>query len=196
MATAPVKLQIPMAVGSVRILDSKSVVSAPPVLDSRETAEMKKKFSLLCEALHKSVEQIDRYGQNLFAIHRDKIVHLAIQIAARILAREIEDGQYNMEDILVKAIEHAPLGQPMDIRLNPEDLKTCETWLKDQQASLNREIKLSADWSIQRAECVVHMPQGIMEYRIEEHLRQIEAAMMKQNSIAQIEEQKNKDTTV
>ena len=190
MATAAIQLQIPMAVGSVRVFDPKSTAFTP-VSDSREMAEIKKRFILLCEAVNKSVEQIDKYSQNLFAVHRDKLVQLAVQIAARILAREIEDGQYKMENILAQAIEHAPLGQSIEIHLNPEDIKTCETWLKEQQASLNREIKLAADWSVQRAECVVHMPQGIMEYRIEEHLRQIEAAMLKQNSTAENNIQKD-----
>jgi flagellar assembly protein FliH len=193
MATAAVKLQIPMAVGSIQILDPKADMSSAAA-DSRQTAELKNKFSRLGEAMNKAVEQIDAYGQNLFAIHRDKIVHLAVQIAARILARQIQDGQYAMENILVQAIEHAPPGQAIEVHLNPDDLKTCETWLKDQQAGLSREIKLTADWSVQRAECVVHTPDGIMEYRIEEHLRQIEAAMIKQNSTAESKTQK--DTTV
>jgi flagellar assembly protein FliH len=184
MTSATIKLQIPLSVGSVQVLGSNAPVpeTAP---DGPETIEFKTKFNHLCEALNSAVEQIDAYGQNLFAIHRDQIVHLAVQIASRILAREIETGQYKMENILVAAIEHAPLGQAVEIHLNPEDFKTCEAWVKTEQASLGREIKLTQDWSVQRAECIVYTPEGIMEYRIEEHLRQIEAAMTKQNSMTE-----------
>jgi flagellar assembly protein FliH len=181
MKTTAVNLQIPLAVDSIVILNP-NVTASETISDSREITGSGKKLSQLHEALDKAVEQINTYGQNLFAIHRDQIVHLAVQIATRILAREIEEGQYKMESILAQAIEHAPLGQAVEIHLNPEDLKTCEAWLKNEQTSLSREIKLTGDGSVQRAECIVYTPEGIMEYRIEEHLKQIEAAMTKQNS--------------
>jgi flagellar biosynthesis/type III secretory pathway protein FliH len=184
MTPATIKLQIPLSVGSVRVLGSDAPV-AETVPDSPDTTQFKAKFDHLCDALNGAVEQINAYGQNLFAIHRDQIVHLAIQIASRILVREIETGQYKMENILVSAIEHAPFGQAVEIHLNPEDFKTCEAWVKTEQASLGREIKLTQDWSVQRAECIVYTPEGILEYRIEEHLRQIEAAMTKQNSMTE-----------
>jgi len=181
MKAAAVKLQLPLAVGTIQVLDLryKPAAREPDAEDTTQTAEPKKKLNRLCEALAKAVEQINLYGQNLFAAHREKIVHLAVQIAARILAREIEQGHYEMENILAQVIEHAPLSQVVEIRLNPEDLKTCEAWLKNEQAPLDHEIKLVADESIGRAECAVHTPEGIVEYRIEEHLRQIEAAMAK-----------------
>jgi flagellar biosynthesis/type III secretory pathway protein FliH len=184
MIPATIKLQIPLSLGSVQVLDTDA-----PVFETAsggpETMDFNTKLSPLCDALNRAVEQINTYGQNLFAIHRDQIVHLAVQIAARILVREIETGQYKMENILASAIEHAPLGQAVEIHLNPEDFKTCQAWIKNEQASLGREIKLTQDWSVQRAECIVYTPEGIMEYRIEEHLRQIEAAMTKQNSMTE-----------
>jgi flagellar assembly protein FliH len=182
MKTAAVNLQIPLAVGSIRILNP-NITNSETIADSREVAEMKRKLDQLSKALDKAVEQIDTYGQNLFVIHRDKIVHLAVQIAARILAREIEEGHYEMENILTQAIAHAPLGQAVEIHLNPEDLKTCEAWLENEQTALSHEVKLTADGSVPRAECIVLTPEGIMEYRINEHLKQIESAMTKQNSM-------------
>jgi flagellar biosynthesis/type III secretory pathway protein FliH len=182
MKPTAVKLQIPLSVGSVQVVTPDAPLSetAP---SSPVNPEFKKKFSSLCDALNRAADDVNAYGQNLFAIHRDQIVHLAVQIAARILAQEIETGQYKMENILATAIEHAPAGQTIEIHLNPEDYKTCEAWLKNEQTSLSREIKLTQDSSIQRAECIVYTPEGIMEYRIEEHLRLIEAAMIKQNSM-------------
>jgi flagellar biosynthesis/type III secretory pathway protein FliH len=181
MKPASVKLQVPLSFGSVQVL-TRDAPASETACSVPETLESNNKFNSICDALNRAVEDIDTYGQNLFAIHRDQIVHLAVQIAARILAREIEAGQYKMENILAAAIEHAPVGQTIEIHLNPDDFKACEAWLKNEQAALSRQIKLAQDWSVQRAECIVYTPDGIMEYRIEEHLRQIEAAMKKQNS--------------
>jgi flagellar assembly protein FliH len=187
MKMVPLKLQIPLSVGSVKIVNPDMPISQPVMAEpERVETSSSPKLTQLCDVLNKAVDDISMYGKNLFAIHRDQIVHLAVQIAARILAREIQTGQYEMEKIIVSAIEHAPAGQTIEIHLNPEDFKTCEAWLKNQQASLSQEIKLTGDWSVQPAECIVYTPEGIMEYRIEEHLRQIEAAMLKQNSTAEI----------
>jgi flagellar biosynthesis/type III secretory pathway protein FliH len=179
MTPAAVKLQLPLAVGTVRVLNpnAKSRDKTAAADDAVITEEMKKNMDSLRESLNQAVEKINLYGLNLFATHREKIASLAVQIAARVLAKEIEQGHYEMEKILTQAIREVPAGQIVEIRLNPKDLKTCEQYLKNESITSGQEIKLTADASVGQAECVVHTHEGILESRIEEHLRQIEAAM-------------------
>jgi flagellar biosynthesis/type III secretory pathway protein FliH len=179
MKPAAIKLHLPLAIGTVWVLDSnaRSRDRTASAEDTAPTEEMKRNMDSLREALRQAAGKINQYGLNLFATHREKIASLAVQIAARVLAKEIEQGHYEMEKILSQAISEAPVGQIMEIRLNPKDLKTCEQYLKNESITPGQEIKLTADASVGQAECVVHTPEGILESRIEEHLRQIEAAM-------------------
>jgi flagellar biosynthesis/type III secretory pathway protein FliH len=173
-----IALRVGKTIGSVKTLSAAEVLEKTAVAaGAKELAAMKAQLQSLCQALNDAVQQTEQYSRMLFAIHREQIIHLAVQIASRVLAHEIQRDNYQIETILTEAITATPGGSILEIRLNPEDLKTSEQSLQSGRDSVHQNITLTADWSIGKAQCIVVTTEGLIEYTIEEHLRQIEAAL-------------------
>lgn len=174
-----VKVQLGTAIGAVSVMGpgSESPQKAAAAVQAKELAAQKTRVESLCQALSKAIQTAETYGHNLFVSHREQLIHLAVQIASRILARDIAKGDYQIDQILTQAIQQTASGPILEIRLNPDDLKTYEEILKNGQGSIGQDVKITPDWSVGQAECVVETPQGTMECRIQDHLRQIETAL-------------------
>jgi hypothetical protein len=73
MNPTTVKLQLPLAVGTIRVLDAngKGRDKAPVVEDTALNEEMRKDVAVLCKALGEATEKVNLYGRNLFAVHRE-----------------------------------------------------------------------------------------------------------------------------
>ncbi len=172
-------LQLDSAIGAIRILDAGAATpdKAAAAAAAKETTALKSRLESLGQALQQAVQTVEAHGRSLFVSHREQLIHLSIQIASRIVARDIEKGQYEIGKILTQAIQQNASGPVLEIRLNPDDLKTCEELIKNGQLLIGQEVKLSPDWSVGRAECVVETADGTMECTIQEHLRQIETAL-------------------
>jgi flagellar biosynthesis/type III secretory pathway protein FliH len=155
--------------------DSAATVNSAAA--NKELAAMKNKFQSACQALNAAAQQTEQYGQRLFAVHREQIIHLAVQIASRILATQIERNDYQIQNILTEALSATPGGSILEIRINPDDLKTYEQAVQGGQPGIHENITLTADWSVGKAECIVITNEGLVEFTMVEHLRQIEAAM-------------------
>jgi flagellar assembly protein FliH len=175
---ATITLQIGKTIGSIQTLaPAEAAQKATAAIDAKEIVGLKNRLESLCQTVNLAARETEMYGQRLFAAHREQIVRLAIQIASRILVREIEQGQYQIERILTEAIATTPGGSILEIRINPDDLKTYDELVKAGTAGIEANIKLTADWSIGKAECVVVTTEGLVECTMQEHLRQIDAAL-------------------
>lgn len=175
---ATILLQVGKTIGSVQMLaPAETAQRASSAMDAKEIAGLKSRLESLCQAVNLAARETEVYGQRLFAAHREQIIRLAIQIASRILVREIEQGQYQIERILTEAIATTPGGSILEIRMNPDDLKTYEELVRSGSAEIEANVKLTADWSIGKAECVIVTTEGLVECTMQEHLRQIDAAL-------------------
>jgi flagellar biosynthesis/type III secretory pathway protein FliH len=175
---ATITLQFGRNIGSVQTLAPAEIAkNTAAASDAKEIAGLKNKLESLCQAVNLAAKETESYGKRLFAAHREQIIRLAIQIASRILVRDVEQGQYQIERILTEAIATTPGGSILEIRMNPDDLKTYEEIVKNGSAEIDADIKLTADWSIGKAECVVITTEGLVECTMQEHLRQIEMAL-------------------
>lgn len=175
---ATIALRVNRAIGSVQTLDaSPRPEQAAAASGTKELAAMKSRMQSACEALTAAAQQTEQYGQRLFAVHREQIIRLAIEIASRIVAHRVEQNDYAIETILSEAIAIVPGGSILEIRVNPDDLKTYEQSVQSGLAGVPESIKLVADWSIGKAECIVVTNEGLIEWTRQEHLRQIEAAL-------------------
>ncbi len=172
-----VQLQSDSPISSVALIDPPEPRSKTPAPAAQTEAE-NKKIRQAARALEQAAGDIREYGRQLVGSHREQLIRLSIEIAAKVLAKEIHDRNYDMERILSQALEEVPKGKPVTVKLNPEDLKTCQQTLSQPSSGPPESIQLTADWTVRPGECIVQTEQGVIEWIIEDHLKRISAALL------------------
>jgi flagellar biosynthesis/type III secretory pathway protein FliH len=129
-----------------------------------------------CHLLEEMAARLEQLYREIFSSHHEAIARLAVEIARKILMRNISDGDYQIESIIKEALKNAPESSHTVVRLNPLDLANLQNLQAASQTSLG-DVQLTADTGIGRAECVVENPKGMIKVLIEEHLEQIGKAL-------------------
>lgn len=176
MKTLIVQLPSTAPISSASLIDPPKHPAQPAA--HPEPAVPNRQIQQALEALRQAAEQMQESAMRLFASHREQIIRLSIEIAAKILAKDIHEQTYQMEAILQQALEGIPQDRPIAVRLNPKDLQTCQ----DRKGKIGAEqpslIRFIPDPSVRPAECIVESEQGIIEWIIDEHLKRIAEALL------------------
>lgn len=130
------------------------------------------------EALQGIIAKLGQLYDEIFAGHNEAIARLSVEIARKVLMRNITEGDYEIESIVKEALKNAPQSASLVVRLNPQDLTDLRK-LQDAGEATVSGIELTADANIGRAECVVESSKGVMKLLIDEHLEQISKALAK-----------------
>lgn len=167
-------------------LTTADVEPAPPCplpIDApRESDALRRQredLAQLCQTVGTLATRLNDLHQHTVAQHRSDIAKLAVEIARKILTRQIDEGAYDIRAIIEEALKRAPTRQNLVVRVNPEDLATCQQFQKENPGSQFAELDLVADWSVDRANCLVETPKGIVKSFVEEHLTRIAEALEK-----------------
>ncbi len=157
----------------------ESVIQAERTRMAAELERQKGRFSQSCQTVDAIAANLDKLYQDTMANHRADIVKLAVEIARKILKHKVSQGEYDIQAIVEEALKRAPTRQEIVIRLNPEDLPSCQRYQQENPGNSFAELVFTADWSIGRGECLVETPKGIVRSFIEEHLGHISEALQK-----------------
>lgn len=144
----------------------------------QELEAQKQLYRDACDTLHRAADRLERLYEDIFAGHSEAIARLSVEIARKVLLRNITDGDYQIESIIKEALTSIPERTGAFVRLNPQDLSDLQALQAAGDETLSG-VKLTADPAIGRAECVVESPKGIMKLLIDEHLEQISKALIK-----------------
>ncbi len=145
-----------------------------------QALEMQKTaFLQACQTLNGVAAKLNQFCDKIFAEHREEIARLSVEIARKILVQKVENRDYEIESIVKEALKNTPTRQDVVVHLNPEDLVQCQKAQQDEPAGILAGIKLVSDPNIERAECLVESPKGIIKSLINEHLEQISKALKK-----------------
>ncbi|MCK5566033.1 MAG: hypothetical protein KAJ07_12375 [Planctomycetes bacterium] len=128
-------------------------------------------------ALGRAVSELQALRNEVFSSHAEQIAKLSVQIARRILQKDIEDKKYDIENILEKVLKTVPSQQDIVIHLNPDDLARYNQAIGDEKPVFLSHAKMIGDPSVGCSECIVETDKGLIEYLIDEHLMQIENAL-------------------
>jgi len=134
-------------------------------------------FSQTCQTLKALTDKLNQFYDKLFAGHKEEIAKLSVEIARKILAQQVQNGDYEIESIVKEALKNAPTRQDVVVHLNPEDHLLCQKAQQDEPNGSFAGIKFVSDQNIGRAECLLETPKGIIESLIEEHLERISKAL-------------------
>ncbi len=143
----------------------------------KDTLAQKAAFSQACRILKALTDKLNQFYDTLFAGHKEEIARLSVEIARKILARQVQNGDYEIESIVKEALANAPTRQDVVVHLNPEDLILCQKAQQDEPSDALAGIKLVPDPNIGRAECLLETQKGIVESLIDEHLERIGKAL-------------------
>lgn len=178
--TGSVQISLEIPISSVSFVDDFESVSSDVDQSGVNEEQLKlqrEELSSVCRALGDAVLQVNATASELLSSQREQIVRLSVQIAEKILLREISSGNYEIEKIICEALKIAPSQQDVVVRVNPEDLGHYQEVSQDHANELPSDISLVGDPLIGRAECVVETKKGVVEYYIDEHLKQISQAL-------------------
>ena len=131
-----------------------------------------------CRTLEEITGRLNQFCREIFSSHHEAIARLSVEIARKVLRRNVSDGDYEIEAIIKEALKNAPQSTHTVVRLNPQDLTTLQK-LQESGQEIFSGVELAADPAIGRAEYVVENPKGIIKVLIDEHLEHISKALIK-----------------
>ena len=136
----------------------------------------KKRITQLISAVEKAAMEIDEIRKRAVKNNQKQIALLAIEIARKIIAGEIEEGKYDICAMIEKALQASPSRDEAMVRLNPADYATVEEIIKSGESNFEN-VKFEADSSILPAHCSVATSKGVVEYFIDEQLNSISKSL-------------------
>jgi len=146
---------------------------------SRDLTAEKGRLLALYQTLEGLCDKLSGFYEELFAGHSAKIADLAVEIARKILVREVEEGNYSIQSIVEETIKNSPTTANIVVRLNPADLSKLEKFRQQQNTKNFAGIEFAADPAVGAAECVLESPKGMVESLIEKQLQRIDEALKK-----------------
>ena len=182
-------LQLNMPIQSARIIHENAEPAAGPTAPNTPApAQDTQHVDALCNALRRAAENLEQYAEEMFLSHKEQIVRLSIEIASKILAKDRDEQNYDIEKIVSQALRKVPPSRQVTIRLNPNDLKTMQQLTNANRFTSPEGVHFTGDASVGPAESIIETDHGVIDSLIEEHLKQIADALLHTKDIVTKEE--------
>ena len=134
-------------------------------------------ISRLCRVLKRIVEDINIFYEKNISEHREAIARLSVEIARKILVKNIQERDYKIEDIIKEALKNVPVRKNIVICVNPQDYVELQKLRNEGSENILEGIETVSDAAIGPAECVIKTPKGTIRSLIDEHLERISQAL-------------------
>ncbi|MDH7599106.1 MAG: FliH/SctL family protein [Sedimentisphaerales bacterium] len=115
--------------------------------------------------------------QQLVASYKSQIARLAVEIARKILAQQVEKGHYQIEAIIEQALEKAPGRIGLTIHVSPQDWHVCRQIQQDRPDSPLAHLEFVPDPGLGPAQCIIETPKGLVKYLIDDQLAKVQQAL-------------------
>ncbi len=166
-----------VSVDTVKESDGSAPLGGEGVVNPEAVQAQREALMLAGKSLEAAAAKLQQFQEEIFSSHREQIARLSVEIAGKILLKETADGNYEIGKIVQEALKVAPAQQDIVVRLNPNDLQQLQKIIEDKGGDALGSVKLVPDVNIGPAQCVVQTDKGMIEYFIEEHLKQISEAL-------------------
>jgi len=159
--------------------DSESASQAQQIRAARQLESRPQELAQLCALVGTVTDKLSRLHEETVANHGSDIARLAVEIARKILAQRVADGDYDVQTIIEEALKRSPTHQNIVVRVNPLDLPPCQKLQQNDPEGPFAALEFVADRSIARADCLVETPKGIVKSFVEQHLERIGEALVR-----------------
>ena len=128
------------------------------------------------QALEIAADQLQNVQADLLARAEEQLVALAVDIARKVLAQEVDEGKYRVDPIVAEALASVQECKDIVVHLNPEDLARCE---QASAAAKNPEshIRFVADDTVSPAGCKLETVEGTVVSSVDKSVDQIADAL-------------------
>jgi len=141
----------------------------------KQFASRKAELEQTAQALRAAGVELAKLREQLIEDMRSEAVHLAMDIARKVLHQEIQSQGYEMDPIVAEALSHLPRRGEITVRLNPADFERSA--LAKGGSSSDETIRFAADPNVAPAGCVVSSVEGRVESSPEASLEQIHTTL-------------------
>ncbi len=142
-----------------------------------ELEKEKEQLKNLASAMSTAISEMDKIHQYAIAQHKQEIVRLSVEIARKIMLKQIELKDYNIADIIEKTLERSPDRQNILIFVSPDDYEFCSNFIKENENHPIAKLNINSSPTVSNGQCKVDTSKGIIEYFIDEHLARISDAL-------------------
>jgi flagellar biosynthesis/type III secretory pathway protein FliH len=144
----------------------------------KEIAE--KKIDEIMKRYAEAIFEVGKLKPSLYTQVEREVVKLAIEVAKKIVHREIQADRDIIQTLVRVALSHVAEKSAVTVHINPID----HSYLMEQRVELSqtegRDITLLADKSIERGGCLIKTECGDIDARIEEKFREVEHAFFQE----------------
>ncbi|MHC5061166.1 MAG: FliH/SctL family protein [Planctomycetota bacterium] len=174
-----VSITTPIAsVSTVADSDGVPAANSEGAIDSAALQAERELLMRAGQSLEQAAVNLQQFQEEIFSSHKEQIARLSIEIAGKILQKEIGDGKYDIGKIIAEALKAAPSQEDVVVYLNADDLARYEKELKGKKdEDVAGHVKLAAGANVGPGECIVETDKGMIEYFIAEHLKKVSEAL-------------------
>ncbi len=178
------------AAATLRKLEGKSTSTDPAEIEKtayengfrqgekagREIAE--RKIEAMMRRYSETIQEIGGLKPRLYAQAEHEVVKLALEVARKIVHREVHVDREIIQTLVKVALRHVAVKSPVTIHLHPSDY----AYMLEQRAAAGgpgdgeQEMALVSDKTIERGGCLIETECGEIDARIEDEFREVERA--------------------
>jgi len=171
-----ITIQLERPIKSANLFGSSSCSTEAGSISAESTSDNKSMMQL-CQVLQNAANKANEFQEILRKGHKKQIAKLSVEIARKILLKEIKNGNYDIEAIVNEALNSAATRKDLVVYLNPEDFARVQNIQQD-GGSLSG-VTFMEDGNIGKAECRLESAKGRIASLIDEQLIRIEEALNK-----------------
>lgn len=167
-----------VAQAQARALDIEREARERGLAEARATqqAEVSQAVSEWRDSLTTTIEEIAGLRAVVAAQAEHDLVRLALEIARKVIRREVATDPDIVIALARIALERLPSRVAAKVRISPEEFEYVTA--NSRQLGPDSTLELSADFAIKRGGCVVQGESGTIDARIEEQLAVIERGLL------------------
>jgi flagellar biosynthesis/type III secretory pathway protein FliH len=149
-----------------------SLAAANAVLKTKE-----KKIETAIIALENAFTDLENYKLQIIDQAKQHIAKLAVQIAETVISHKLQQNDYNIEKLILEALDYSAEKTDVQIHLNPIDLDQVNLLLEKNAKSQLALFKFAADNTVSLGGCRITSSKGIVESSMQDRLARIAAAL-------------------
>jgi flagellar assembly protein FliH len=179
-SSEPVELENPGV--DIAMLEKSAFENGLRQGEKSGAAMAERKIEELSRRHAESILEIGRLKSMLYAQVEREVARLAIEVAKKIVHREIQADPEIIQTLVHVALSHVNEKTPVAVHVNPADYEFISKRQSELSLAESRNISIASDKSIERGGCLIETEYGDIDARLEEKFREVERAFFEGGS--------------